>query len=116
MQFVRTDRVVAGPFAVTETFAQIECAFMKSSSDRHLIEIADCRLNWRDEQIAIALGLISNLSGRAIISILPILQQAAVRIWCRFSFNSLRNLRVLCVSAVKLVDRTPQETQRTRRL
>ena len=51
--------------------------------------------------------LINNLSGRAIISILTNLQQAAF-LYCSelvFQLNSLRNLRVLCVSAVMGLER-----------
>src|SRR4030095_6779458 len=58
--FVRTDRVVTRPLAITETLAQIKCAFMKDCSDRHRV--------WMD---------LVCLSGRAIISMLANLQQAA---------------------------------------
>ena len=36
MRLIRTDRVVARPLAIAQTFAQWKCSFVKSGSDRHL--------------------------------------------------------------------------------
>ena len=36
VRLVRTDRVVTRPLAIAETFAELECTFVKSSSDWHV--------------------------------------------------------------------------------
>ena len=43
MWFVRADGVIAGPFAIVETFAKWKCAFVKCSSDWHSMTLGDCQ-------------------------------------------------------------------------